>query len=1323
MYRLRPLVSAIFFAASSAAVSAPSFVLIDLNALKTTPNSSSAVKAGKGPLSPMLDPLGNAVSPLVDAVNTQLDPLTDTIDQELGAPIIDALDPVLVQLHPLIDPVLVPVDQVSADLFGSIVSDAARSKNRDKKKRDGDGLVNDTLSNKKHRNSGSEAGEFSPVPWLSEPVGEIIQPLVDAVDLGLDPLTDPIDDQLLEPILDAVAPLTDPVLALIEPVTDPVDGLLDDLTGGSLEDALTNIDDNRADGNGVVNDLLGGESENENSGKEAGELSPLHPVTRPVGLALAPLIDAVDNALDPLTDIVDDELLEPVLDAVAPVTEPLLAAVEPVTDPVDGVVADLTGGSVEDALTNQDDNRADGNGVVNDLLGGPRAPGSGREAGEHSALPELPALIDPLLNDVVTPLADALDHTLDPVTDIIDDQLLEPVLDAAAPLTEPLLEAVEPATDPVDGLLADITGGSLEDALTNNDDNTRDGNGVVNDLLGGSAADNTDQVETFEGDEVSPIHSITGPLGVAIAPLVDAVDEALDPITDPVDDQIIEPVLDAVAPVTDPILAALEPVTSPVDGIVADLTGGSLEDALTNIDDNTADGNGAVNDLLGGPRVAGSGTEAGEHSPVPQITGPLGEALAPVVDSVDQGLDPLTDAVDDAVVEPILDAAAPVTEPLLATVEPATDPVDGVIADLTGGSLEDALTNDDDNTADGNGLVNDLLGGDNSAADEFDSSSPLAAVTAPLGDSVAPLLDAVDTTLDPATDAVDQQAGEPVLDAAAPVVDPVLAAVDPVTSPVDAIVNDLTNGSLEDALTNSDSNVSGDGDGIVNDLLGGDNVAAGESDEHSPLPIVTEPLGEAIAELVDDIDTGLDPLTDVVDDQLVEPVLDAAAPVTEPILATVEPATDPVDGLLEDLTGGSVEDALTNDDDNTADGNGLVNDLLGGEGENTASGSEAGESSAVASVTGPLGDSIDTLVDTLDETLDPVTDGVDGAVEPVLDAASPATDPLLATVEPVTDPVDGIVEDITGGSVEDALTNDDDNTTDGNGLVNDLLGGDDPAGETSPVARVSGPVGDNIATVVDDLDDSLGPFTDVVDSEIGEAVVGIIDPVTSPLIDELDGVTDPADGLMEDLTGGSVEDAATNNDENTADGNGVVNDLLGGGTQLAFNSSGPFDQAALLALYDNRSVGFGDCQDGDSDGVCDNRDECLATPSGKAVLPNGCHLPEFAPLRLRGVNFELDSDVLTARAKQVLNAAAQVIKQSPTARFEIAGHTDALASDAYNLTLSQKRAVAVVRYLEAQGVEEGRLTAKGYGEAEPVASNNTEAGRAENRRVELRPRN
>ncbi|TXH04815.1 MAG: OmpA family protein [Nevskiaceae bacterium] len=139
--------------------------------------------------------------------------------------------------------------------------------------------------------------------------------------------------------------------------------------------------------------------------------------------------------------------------------------------------------------------------------------------------------------------------------------------------------------------------------------------------------------------------------------------------------------------------------------------------------------------------------------------------------------------------------------------------------------------------------------------------------------------------------------------------------------------------------------------------------------------------------------------------------------------------------------------------------------------------------------------------------------------------------------------------------------------------------------------------------------------------------------------------------------------------------------------------------------------------DSDHDGVPDNLDKCPNTPRGFTVDADGCIVKQTVVLR--GVNFELNSDRMTGPARQTLDEVAAALKGQPGLSVEIDGHTDSKGSAAYNLALSKKRAEAVRSYLVGQGVEGRNLTAKGFGLTKPVASNDTEAGRAENRRVEF----
>lgn len=144
------------------------------------------------------------------------------------------------------------------------------------------------------------------------------------------------------------------------------------------------------------------------------------------------------------------------------------------------------------------------------------------------------------------------------------------------------------------------------------------------------------------------------------------------------------------------------------------------------------------------------------------------------------------------------------------------------------------------------------------------------------------------------------------------------------------------------------------------------------------------------------------------------------------------------------------------------------------------------------------------------------------------------------------------------------------------------------------------------------------------------------------------------------------------------------------------------------------------------------------TAGGLAMLAQACKLandargcgpvaakqPAAVPkevIVLKGINFAFDSSVLTPESKKILDEDQRIsrLKGEPNIRVEVAGHTDSVGSEAYNQKLSERRAQAVADYLISRGVDPKRLKAVGYGKDKPIASNATDAGRAENRRVEL----
>ena len=167
--------------------------------------------------------------------------------------------------------------------------------------------------------------------------------------------------------------------------------------------------------------------------------------------------------------------------------------------------------------------------------------------------------------------------------------------------------------------------------------------------------------------------------------------------------------------------------------------------------------------------------------------------------------------------------------------------------------------------------------------------------------------------------------------------------------------------------------------------------------------------------------------------------------------------------------------------------------------------------------------------------------------------------------------------------------------------------------------------------------------------------------------------------------------------------------------------------------------------DTDSDGVNDDADLCPGTPMGTIVDATGCATSNTSGLSgsncrqpmldesvdeygcavdrsiiLNGVHFEFDSDVLTSQATSVLDDVAQVLAGMENARIEIAGHTSDEGDEFYNIDLSQRRSQAVREYLINAGVPASELTAKGYGDNAPLQTNDSAAGRRENRRVEVK---
>jgi len=146
------------------------------------------------------------------------------------------------------------------------------------------------------------------------------------------------------------------------------------------------------------------------------------------------------------------------------------------------------------------------------------------------------------------------------------------------------------------------------------------------------------------------------------------------------------------------------------------------------------------------------------------------------------------------------------------------------------------------------------------------------------------------------------------------------------------------------------------------------------------------------------------------------------------------------------------------------------------------------------------------------------------------------------------------------------------------------------------------------------------------------------------------------------------------------------------------------------------------CPDTDGDGITDAKDKC---PTIKGVASNnGCpeikqETKDVFERALKGIQFQTGKDIIKSSSYGILNNVVSIMKENPSYKLVINGHTDSSGDDAKNMILSQKRANSVMKYLTDKGINASRLTAKGYGETKPKATNDTKAGRAENRRVEF----
>ncbi|MGF6555304.1 OOP family OmpA-OmpF porin [Pseudomonas sp. S30_BP2TU TE3576] len=194
----------------------------------------------------------------------------------------------------------------------------------------------------------------------------------------------------------------------------------------------------------------------------------------------------------------------------------------------------------------------------------------------------------------------------------------------------------------------------------------------------------------------------------------------------------------------------------------------------------------------------------------------------------------------------------------------------------------------------------------------------------------------------------------------------------------------------------------------------------------------------------------------------------------------------------------------------------------------------------------------------------------------------------------------------------------------------------------------------------------------------------------------------------------------------------LIGGLVGGGLG-AIESGSWAAGGAALGILSGGLICYAQDGDEDGDGVFDRRDRCPDTPANTPVDHHGCPMPQYPASDKSGsgpaqsevitlsddVLFAFNQSDLTPTAKSQLDALMSKFEDAGVVSIKVVGHTDSVGADAYNQALSERRASSVAEYLLSQGVAPNKVTSEGKGESQPIADNETEAGRAKNRRVDL----
>ncbi len=276
-----------------------------------------------------------------------------------------------------------------------------------------------------------------------------------------------------------------------------------------------------------------------------------------------------------------------------------------------------------------------------------------------------------------------------------------------------------------------------------------------------------------------------------------------------------------------------------------------------------------------------------------------------------------------------------------------------------------------------------------------------------------------------------------------------------------------------------------------------------------------------------------------------------------------------------------------------------------------------------------------------------------------------------------------------------------DRDKDGDGVPNRL----DKCPDTPIVCKV-----DAMGCSVDSDGDGV---CDGLDRCAGTPRGATVDRSGCPMDRDGDGVFDGVDQCADTPKGCQVDAAGCSVD---SDHDGVCD--------------GPDQCANTLArcVVDGRGCPI----DSDGDGVCDGLDRCANTPAGSRVDPEGCprteaqqletELLDTGMIRLQDVKFETAKAMIRPEFRHTLDVVGEVLSKWPQLQVEVGGHTDPRGSEAYNLGLSKQRVVAVRSYLLAHfpRLRATQLTARGYGESQPLVENNSPESMAQNRRVEFK---